>query len=111
MTKAGALDKFVDQVTDSLRDGSFVRLVLSSPVNGENTTEKVLGRLVNLKTGPHLSVTFRYPTRDTTSNVPVNDAANWLLEQIGVQFRNALLNTTKRDRQLFVPESGTAKLV
>jgi SAM-dependent methyltransferase len=111
MVKVAAVDEFIQRVTDSLHDSSFVRLVLSSAIDGENAPEKVLGRLVELKTGLHLSLTFRHPTRDTTTNVPIDDVTTWLREQIGFHFRSALLNTTKRDRQLSVPESGAAKLV
>jgi SAM-dependent methyltransferase len=111
MAKATACDEFVQRVTDSLRDGTFVRLVLSSAVESEDALEKVLGRLVELKTGPNLSLTFRYPTRDTTKNVSMDETASWLRGQVGVHFRSALLGTTKRDWQLFVGESGEAKLV
>ncbi|HXI83693.1 MAG TPA: SAM-dependent methyltransferase, partial [Verrucomicrobiae bacterium] len=72
--------------------------------------EKVLGRLVTLKAGPHLSLTYRYATHDVTKNLPASDAASWVKERVGAHFRSALLNTTKRDWQLFVPESGVAKL-
>jgi SAM-dependent methyltransferase len=106
-----ACDEFVQHVTESLGDASFVRLVLSRGLDAENAPEKVIGRLVELKAGPHLSLTFRYPTRDTTKNVPLDQVAIWVKEQIGVRFRSALLNTTKRDWQLFVDDSGAAKLV
>jgi SAM-dependent methyltransferase len=108
---ASASDEFVRHVTESLGDGSFVRFVLSRGVDPADAPEKVIGRLVELKAGPHLSLTFRYPTRDTTKNVPLDQAATWAKEQIGVRFRSALLNTTKRDWQLFVEDSGAAKLV
>lgn len=111
MAKPNAVDEFIQRVTESLRDGSFVRLVLSRALGTESAPDKVLGRLVELKTGPHLSLTFRYPTRDTTSNVPLNDVEHWLRGQIGVHFRSVLLNATERDWQLFVSESGTVKLV
>jgi SAM-dependent methyltransferase len=94
-----------------LTDGSFVRLVLSRSIDPTDAPDKVIGRLVELKDGPHLSLTFRYPTRDTTKNVPLDQAANWVKEQISVRFRSALLNTTTRDWQLFVEDSGAAKLV
>ena len=108
---ATATDEFVRHATESFGDGSFVRLVLSRSVDAADAPEKVIGRLVELKAGPHLSLTFRHPTRDTTKNVPLDQAANWAKEQIGVRFRSALLNTTKRDWQLFVEDSGAAKLV
>ena len=111
MAKANARDEFVQRVTESLRDGSFVRLVLSSATDAPDAPGKVLGRLVALKTGPHLSLTFRYPTRDTTKNVPVDEAGQWLSGQIGTHFRSVLLGTTKRDWQLSVNQSGEPKLV
>jgi hypothetical protein len=106
-----ACDEFVRHVTESLGDGSFVRLVLSRGVDAEDAPEKVIGRLVELKAGPHLSLTFRYPTRDTTKNVPLAQVASWAKEQIRVRFRSALLNSTKRDWQLFVNDLETAQLV
>jgi len=108
---APASDEFVRHATESLGDGSFVRLVLSRSVDPADAPEKVIGRLVELKAGPHLSLTFRYATRDTTKNVPLDQAPIWAKEQIGIRFRSALLNTTKRDWQLFVEASGAAKLV
>jgi SAM-dependent methyltransferase len=110
MAKANACDEFVRRVTESLRDGSFVRLVLSRATDAHDAPEKVLGRLVELKTGPHLSLTFRYATRDTTKNVPIDEAGNWLGGQIGTHFHSALLGTTKRDWQLSVNQSGESTL-
>jgi SAM-dependent methyltransferase len=109
--RANPCDEFVRHVTESLGDGSFVRLVLSRGIDTGDAPEKVIGRLVELKDGPRLSLTFRYATRDTTKNLVLDQAAIWAKEQIGTRFRSALLNTTKRDWQLFVDDSGDAKLV
>jgi SAM-dependent methyltransferase len=111
MANTNACDEFLRHLTESLGDGSFVRLVLSHGVETKTAPEKVLGRLVDLKSRPHLSMTFRYSMRDTTKNVPVDEAANWLREQIGAHFRSALLGTTQRDWQLSLHETGPAKLV
>jgi len=111
MANANASDEFLRHLTESLQDGSFVRLVLSHGVEAKTAPEKVLGRLVDLKSGPHLSLTFRYLTRDTTKNVPLGEAVNWLRGQIGVHFRSALLGSARRDWQLFLNETGKAKLV
>jgi SAM-dependent methyltransferase len=108
---ATAGDEFVRHTIESLSDGTFARLVLSRSIDSADAPEKVIGRLIELKAGPHLSLTFRYPTRDTTKNVPLDQATIWAKQQIGVQFHSALLNTTKRDWQLFVDDSGAAKLV
>ena len=110
MAKANACDEFVQRATQSLRDGSFVRLVLSRATDAPDAPEKVLGRLVELKTGPHLSLTFRFPTRDTVKNVPIDEAGHWLDGQVGIYFHSALLGTTKRDLQLSVDQSGESTL-
>ncbi len=87
-----------DKLAASLADGTFVRLVLSSPVGGE--VEKIIGRLIALKSGRHLSLTYRYPTRDVTKNLPLADAPAWLRNQVPRTFRSALLGTTRADWQL-----------
>jgi len=110
MAKANPVDEFAERLSTSLQDGTFVRLVFSGPILGDSAPEKVLGRLVTLKGGLHLSLTYRHATHDVTKNLPVNEVASWAKEQVGAQFRSALLSTTKRDWQLFAPESGTAKL-
>jgi SAM-dependent methyltransferase len=111
MANTNACDEFLRHLTESLRDGSFVRLALSHGVEAKTAPEKVLGRLVDLRNGPHLSLTFRYLTRDTTENVATDEVPNWLRGQIGAHFRSALLGTTRRDWQLFLDEAGKAKLV
>src|SRR5437660_7566066 len=110
MAKANPVDEFAQRLSSSLQDGTFVRLIFSRPVPMDGAPEKVLGRLITLKGGPHLSLTYRYATHDVTKNLPASAAANWAKEQVGEHFRSALLSTTKRDWQLFMPESGTAKL-
>jgi SAM-dependent methyltransferase len=110
MAKANPMDEFAERLSISLQDGTFVRLVFSGAVQGDGAAEKVLGRLVTLKGGPHLSLTYRHATHDVTKNLPIGDTGSWAKEQIGAHFRSALLSTTKRDWQLFVPESGTVKL-
>jgi len=91
--------RFWQLFAQSCADGSFVRLIFSS---GRNATgpQKVIGRLVELKGVPHLSLTYRYPTRDITKNIPLTEAAVWLRDNIAPQFRSALLGTTARDWQL-----------
>ena len=111
MPPTDAIARFIEAVAGSLRDGSFVRLTLSHPVKPESAPRKILARLVTIKGGAHLSLTFRHATRDVTKNLPVADAPSWVREQMGAHFRSALLGTTQRDWQLSVPASGRARLV
>jgi SAM-dependent methyltransferase len=111
MPKPEPLEQFLKHVAASWADSTFVRLVLTGPVNQSEGAEKVLGRLVQLKEGRHLSLTLRYASRDVTKNVPVEKALEWLREQLPKHYRGALLGTTKRDWQIFIPKTGGARLV
>lgn len=84
--------EFIGKLTASLADGTFVRLTLNRPY--ERELEKATARIVELKDGPHLSVTYRYPTRDVTKNIPLSQAG-----KLVDQFRGALLCTTTQDWQ------------
>lgn len=110
MSNLPALETWLDHFAASTADGSFVRVVLSNPANPADGPERVLGRLVQLKSAPHLSLTLRHPKRDVTRNLPLADARAWLGEQLGAHFRSALLGTTRRDWQLSI-RSGNATLV
>lgn len=104
-------DRFLVELNASLGDGTFVRLVVSAPTDEENQPAKILGRLVELKAGPHLSLTRRYASRDVVENVPVSEVADRIHPLVAVQFRNALLETTRKDWQLTRTKSGKERLV
>jgi hypothetical protein len=95
----------------SLANGTFARLVLSAPVAKGDAPQKILGRFIMLKGVPHLSLTLRHATRDVTRNLPVAGGPAWLREQLGHQFRSALLCTTARDWQFISNEAGEARLI
>ena len=102
---------FLDQFTTSLAERTLVRLALSRPVQADNTATKVLGRAIELKGVTHLSLTFRHAARDVTKNLPAPEAAEWLRAQLGVEYRSALLGTTRRDWQFISSEDGAARVV
>ena len=104
MLKPDPITQFLTKLAASLADETFVRLVLT----GE---EKALGRLVDLKGAPHLSVTFRHATKDVTKNIPVNEAVAWVEQQLAGKRCGALLGTTTRDWQLVIPARGKARLI
>jgi SAM-dependent methyltransferase len=101
----------VSRLAASLEAGSFVRLMLSRPAAPEDGLEKILARRIDLPEGPQLSLTYRYPRRDLTKNLPLATAPQWVGQQLHGRFHNALLGTTRRDWQLYVPSTGAARLV
>lgn len=104
------LDLFVERFQASLADGSFVRLVLSSPSASAGATERVLARLIDLRGLPALSITGRESRRDRTHNLPLAEAPAWLRLQLAGPFRAALLGTRARDWQLSLPEGRPPRL-
>ena len=92
--------QFVQKLADSLQTGKFVQLTLTRPVRPVDGLERVLGRCVEIKGQPQLSLTFRYPTRDVTKNLPLPEVAVWVRAQIAGNFRGARLSTITGDWQL-----------
>jgi len=97
-----AREEFARRLTTSLQDDTFVRLILTRPLPAADAPDKLIARLIHLKTGSHLSLTYRYATRDVTQNLPVADAGSWIASQLGDKFQGALLCTTKRDWQFAI---------
>lgn len=110
MSLAAPTAQFIEKLTASLAEGTFVRVILS---NGPDAAgpQKILGRRVDLKGKPHLSFTLRHATRDVTKNFPVSAGTEWLQTQLAAGFSSALLGTTRRDWQLTLQKSGAARLV
>jgi len=101
---------FAQKTVASLADGTFVRLVLSTPVTTA-APQKIFGRAVKLRGALFLSLTLRQPTRDVTQNLAVAEVPAWLGAHLGAMFRSALLGTTTRDWQFITNAAGVARLV
>jgi SAM-dependent methyltransferase len=109
MPTSNPLETFLAKMQASLADNSFVRLTLSQPVAVAGVG-KIIGRLIELRGEPWLSLTLRERTRDLTKNLPLASVPAWVREKLD-EFRSALLHTTARDWQLHCPAGGMPKLV
>lgn len=103
--------RFLALVESSIGDGTFVRLVVSNPVNSAEPARKLFFRLVALKSGLCLSLVKRRETSDLTSNQPVPEMLRWLEEQLAGGYRSALLCTTHADWQWTLPHDKPATLI
>lgn len=101
--------EFADKLSASLQDGTFVRLVISG--GRREGPEKVLGRCVDLKGVAHLSLTFRHTTRDETKNLPTSESGSWVRANLGSEFDNGLLCTTRGDWQLCAEPGKRPRLI
>lgn len=106
---AAPVEQFAEKVVASVREGTFVRLVVSGQ-RGQGP-ERVLGRCVELKGAPHLSLTLRYPSRDETKNLPLNRTVDWLRASLGLEFSTGLLCTTRADWQLSAAPGKRSRLI
>ncbi len=107
---ADPIATWFDHLKRSLTEGRFVRVTLSA-TKDHSLPERIIGRLVELKEGTHLSCTLRRSNKDETKNIPLATAATWLRDRVGHEFRSALLQTTSRDWQLHANPKGLWKLV
>ncbi len=104
------LTTFLQHVGASCADDSFVRLTMSSPLPAAAPVERVLARLVELRGERQLSLTLREARRDTTRNLPIDEAIEWLGAQLRTAFTGATLATTQADWQLRL-QDGQVKLI
>lgn len=102
--------RFRQLLDEAFQSGIFVKLALSHLRQTAGAAERATGRLIELATGQYLSVTFHYPTRHETQNLPLAQAGAWVERQLTETFRSALLRTTKRDWQLHVDPTGKVAL-
>lgn len=111
MSGLSPLQKFMSRLMNSLAGNTFVQLRLGGPPAGGHLPEKIQARLVELKSGPHLSFTLSFADRDETRNFPVKQGWIWVGELLDRPYRNAYLATTQGDWQLSNPTSPAARLV
>jgi len=87
-----------------------VKLTLSEYRGAETGLRNLYGRPVELRDGPHVSLVWRYATRDVTKNVPDGEAVATLGKLLGTEFGRAHLFTTTGDWQLQCDAAGEGKL-
>jgi len=102
-------ETFFDELTSSLRDGSFIELLLTSYC-GEENVRRVSVRRIALRDEPHLSFVYRYATQDITKNHPEDDGVRMIRDLLGTDFRAAHLYTTTQDLQIGFGKRGRVKL-
>lgn len=109
VNRASPVETFIAHVSASLAAGTFVRLLLSQP-SEDSPLERIIGRLIEIRGEPKLSLTLREARRDTTQNLALADVAAWLAAQLPARFRSAMLETTEKNWQLSASPRGGLKL-
>ena len=106
----GLVARFGETLAAAVAGGTFVKLL---PPVGEapDAPKRVLGRCVDVKGRPHLSLTFRYAKRDEVRNIPGSECAVWAIRQLALASWNALLCTSDGDWQLSMPSGKRPRLI
>ena len=99
-------DRFIARLSECLADASFVSLALGRPRDAEPALEKLLARRLVLRGAEHLSLVWRYRTRDVTKNLPVGEALALIGDMLTAQFHHAHLVTRGHDIQLAMSRKG-----
>jgi hypothetical protein len=112
---AAALARFHALLTSAVHEGRCLKLVMANYQGGDEQlgpdVQRVMVRPVELKGKPHLSFLLRYPTKDITKNLPLDEAfavlADWAQART---FRNAHLHTPTEEIQLAFSKKGKASV-
>lgn len=102
---------FSQYLSESLSDNTFVKLTLSKPSLKNDDLRNLSARIIEVKKGRLLSVTFRYQTRDEVKNFTFDEAASFFDKYLGQTFLNADLFTLKGHYTLRFNKKRKAKLI
>ena len=106
-----AVAQLVTAIKASIQDQTFQKLTLGKFQNDRLSAVKhVFVRLVDLKSGPHLSFVYRYPDRDITKNTEILEGIDLIAGWLGSSCRSAMLLTTKGRQQLAFSRRGSPRL-
>src|ERR1700741_962294 len=116
------VEQLVTAIRDSIDDQTFQKLTLGKFQTGPPSpaavglgrdgaaVQHVYVRIVDLRTGPHLSFVYRYPNQDITKNSPIPEGIEILAGWLGSTFRSATLLTSKGRQQLLFGRRGQPRL-
>lgn len=101
------IEEFINELTKSLSDESFVKLALGNYKGADEHLQKVSVRLVGLKKGTRLLFRYRFATRDVVENHDRGEAVDIVRTHLDSGFRSAHLFTTASDIQLTIGKKNS----
>ncbi|MBR2051403.1 MAG: hypothetical protein IJ961_02885, partial [Bacteroidales bacterium] len=109
------MQKFINKLESSLKDGSFVKLTLSKP---KANSQQPIADLRNVYVKPIIlrnekmySFTYRYERRDETKNYDAQQSLEVITNLISEIFLNATLFTLTEDVTLLISKKGKATVM
>ena len=104
------VEKFINELTASLKNGTFVKLTLGNYKGVDPQLQKILVRLVGTKKGTRLFFLYRSATRDTAKNYDLDTGTAMIAEALDGEFFSGHLFTTANDFQLEIGRKGKSRL-
>ena len=109
------MQKFIDKLQSSLKDGSFVKLTLSKPsaIGRQQSADlnNVYVKPIILKNEKMYSFTYRYERRDETKNYDAEQTLEVINQLVPNVFLNASLFTLTEDVTLLISKKGKATVM
>lgn len=102
------LNLFLDKLTTSFNDNSFVKITLSKPAFKGDGLLNIYIRLVEIKNELVFSCTYHYQTNDQVKNYTLAETETLLKELLNQKFKVAILFTLKEDFTLQFSKKGKA---
>ena len=94
MKATATLTLFIDRVSASLENGSFVKISLGNYHGNDKELKNLYVRKVKIKRADMLSFNYRYKTRDIFKNHLMSDGLQLIADLISHDFKVATLFTT-----------------
>lgn len=104
------MKRFFDRVSESVSQGTLVKMTLSKPADKHDELRNVYVKPVLIKEKRLFAFTYRYERRDETKNYDAEQMQEVLGELIPSRFLNAVLFTVNEDVTLLVSSKGKATL-
>ncbi len=104
------LTEFVRLFKKSLNKTTFVSLKLANCRDVESELKQVRGKLVELKKGVHLSLIYRYKTKDVTKNYTFDEATDIVFDLMKTSFYQGTCATAQYDYFLTMYKVAKSKL-
>ena len=99
-TNTNTKEQFISLLAASIESQEFVRLTLGKYRGKEDFLNKIVARIIKIKSGIKLSLTYCYKTKEIGKNYSIQEGIDLITTLIGNDFMSSRLFTIKQDIQL-----------
>jgi SAM-dependent methyltransferase len=108
--EANAKTQFELMLASSIENQEFIKLTLGNYKGQENELRKIFVKIIRIKSGVKLSLTYSYKTREIVKNYSIDEGVNLINSLIGNEFMSSVLFTSKQDVQLEYDKKRNSKV-